>query len=1064
MKVNALAAWHKDSYDRFIHERLPQLISERLPLAGYRVEPSAERTLVVKSPQTEEEYEVTGAYSCTLVVTLSTGNGDVEVPYADIPQPDEEGLFTFDGYQRLVVPIASEEALERAEIRCVGEQACDYIEDRLIHAPADLPWDEPLARSWLPLGQWLHDFLRNGLPWSRDPSGPTGPLTTAHYIDALNWLAKHTHLRRVIIPERTRVHHPSERGRVCPFEVPEGPNIGRVLTVANGADIRDGKLEPGDDSPEAGLGLTALMVPFIEHNDANRQLMGVNMMRQWCVPPDPEPALVQTGNEPDARDFWCGRNLLTAFVSWGVDTFDDGIVVSESCAKRLGFPHPLEPGDKLSNRHGSKGTVSRILPDAEMPHLADGTPVELAFSFMGCHTRLNFGQIREAVLGRIARAEGAPAIVPPFDAPDQSELCERLAKAGLPGSGMESLCMGRNGDRLQRPGTVGWVYWGKTNHLARHKLHATVESERPQMQGELEYLMLRDIGAIENLREHYNTCGAWRPDSGTLAGRVAAGAIEQAGVPTPMFAELMARLRVAGIVAEIDNGKLRFRFRGPEDGAVKLARPVPHPWLPEHELTAVGKPEDVSGNAAQKLADGALDDQFAALRDANTKLERMVKGGVPEGLAHSASQELQDRFRDLCDALLSHKHLRFRGQVLFSGRAVISPGAQLAVDQVGIPDAMAWTLFGPLVARETGDKDGVASRSECAARALDAVMARSWVLLERAPTLLPTSFLAFHPVRCPGSVVRVNVLFCRPMNADFDGDQAAVFLPLTELAQREAGELLSMAGHLRRDAGLLPSFVPNNAPVWGLAALSLTQEGRDAINACAGITVATPEGFVNRAALVDAMQVLLERDGAAQMLNTLDRLVRRGIAEAKAAGPSISPFIGASIDLPPVPGTDDLDAWNEYIELITDTIASRTDFSDPDLGPQLLAVKTHARGSLSHLVRLVAAYGVADYGRETPVAIPHCFAEGLEWQEALEAVVGARVGLAEIADQYGEGMHVRAAYGAREPNLSQSFNVLARGMRAMHPGMVFARAAATGEVDPLTDLDSRLFVGLPPVE
>src|SRR5581483_8713670 len=160
---------------------------------------------------------------------------------------------------------------------------------------------------------------------------------------------------------------------------------------------RDGKLIVVDPRPEATLGLTASMIPFLEHTSMPRLTMGANMMRQWLVPPDPEPALVRTGSEPDTPEFWCGRNLLTAYISWGADTFEDAIVISESCAKRFGSAQPIEPGDKLGNRHGTKGIVSRIVPDDEMPHLADGTPVELIFSFMGLYTRMSIGQLREAV-------------------------------------------------------------------------------------------------------------------------------------------------------------------------------------------------------------------------------------------------------------------------------------------------------------------------------------------------------------------------------------------------------------------------------------------------------------------------------------------------------------------------------------------------------------------------------------------------------------------------------------------------------------------------------------------
>ncbi|KKK83909.1 hypothetical protein LCGC14_2788660, partial [marine sediment metagenome] len=224
------------------------------------------------------------------------------------------------------------------------------------------------------------------------------------------------------------------------------------------------------------------MIPLLEHDDPNRLLMGANMMRQQMVPDEPEPALVRTGNEPDEPGFWCGRNLLTAFVSWGGDTFDDGIVVSASAAAKLDFPNPLEPGDKLSNRHGTKGTVARILPDEQMPHLPDGSAVELIFSFIGCHTRLNFGQIREAILGRIARATGKPIICPPFQAPSADRIRAWLTEAGLDESGMEVLTDGKDGPALQRPSTVGWVYWGKLHHLAIEKIHATDAQQIPGYQ------------------------------------------------------------------------------------------------------------------------------------------------------------------------------------------------------------------------------------------------------------------------------------------------------------------------------------------------------------------------------------------------------------------------------------------------------------------------------------------------------------------------------------------------------------------------------------------------------
>jgi len=109
----------------------------------------------------------------------------------------------------------------------------------------------------------------------------------------------------------------------------------------------------------------------------------------------------------------------------------------------------------MANRHGIKGCISRVLPDDEMPHLSDGTPIELIFSPFGIQTRMNLGQLREAVAGRLAKAEGRPRRVNPFQAPGIEEIQDQLEQAGLPPDGMEYLTDGKDGRRLDRPSTVG---------------------------------------------------------------------------------------------------------------------------------------------------------------------------------------------------------------------------------------------------------------------------------------------------------------------------------------------------------------------------------------------------------------------------------------------------------------------------------------------------------------------------------------------------------------------------------------------------------------------------------
>ena len=1037
MSIHLPTAWHKRSFDRFLQDRLPQLLAERLPLTSYQV------------------YS-TGRHTCRISIALASASGDIEVEYANLPQPDEDGLFETEGEPKVVTPLASTEELDIAEIRCVGEQLYDYVKGRLGQSPPDLPWDVELARAWLPLDTWLGDFFQ----------GTTERFSTVHKLEATNWLARQTHLRRLMVPDREQVIAAGQMGRVCPFETPEGPNIGHILTVAVGAEIREGKLVILDERPASGLALSASMIPFLEHNDANRLLLGANMMRQWLAQPDPEPALVQTGNEPDAPGFWAGRNLLTAFVSWGADTTFDGIAVSESAARRFSAPHPLEPGDKLSNRHGTKGVVSRILPDDEMPHLPDGTPVDLAFSFSGLHVRMNFGQIREAVMSRIARTEGRPAIVPPFQAPGEDELCRRLSQAGLPESGMETLTLGGGGPRLHRPSTVGWIYWGRTSHLARGKLRVAVAGT--QAQGELETYALRDLGAYENLREALHTRSVRRQGAGDLAARVASGPVEQAEPPTPMFSALVRRLEVAGIEVAIEANKLLFRLRPPGGDALKLAHPVPHPWLRERQIAEIGVHQPGDEYDARSpwypRGTGAWPvDEYALLVEANDRVARMLNSQMPEKVTRGAVAQLEARVRAFFDALLTRRHLYFFERQLFSGRTVLAPGGELRLDQVGLPDEMAWTLFGPLVIRELtqaggsppNTKEMVKSRVAQAAQALDEVMARSWVILNRAPTLTPTALLAFHPLRQPDRVIRLHPLACEILSADFDGDQAAIFVPVTEGAQREAGERLSVASHLARDPALLRALLPPPEALWGLASLGLSEEGRREIAQMTGVQVAAPKGLITQTTLGEAMERVLAREGIDETLSVLERLMRRGFEVAKASGASMSPFIGASLARPPEPVEDDLELWAAYNEELSEQIVSGTDYQDVDLGPQRIAVNIRARGR-DHLRALLGPSIVVGYADGDSLVVRHNRVQGLTPEEMYACAVGARQGLTQS--------HVRMERMVRDVRARsqpKGFTVLARARRAKRPGIVFARAAANEEIDPLLDVDSRLLVGLP---
>jgi len=657
---------------------------------------------------------------------------------------------------------------------------------------------------------------------------------------------------------------------------------------------------------------------------------------------------------------------------------------------------------------------------------------------------LNFGQIREAVLGRIARAEGTPIISPAYRAPDASHIRERLKKAGLPASGMETLML--DGKELGRPSTVGWVYWGKLFHLSKDKMRASTHPDKSCMlSAEMEYHALRDIGAYENILEYFNLRSVNHKDALQLADRVALTSPQPSSIPTPAFEGLANRLRVGGVQTDFNEGKLSFCFGPPRGPIIELARPLPHPWRRDRELTEIGV--------------SAESDEYEALESANVKAKRMIGGNMPESLVQSALAQLRDALEAFFESLVLKGHLSIRGKSTFSGKAVLSVGPELHLDQLGLAEEIAWKLFGPNVSREMGNRQEVAERTEKATKVLDGIMARSWVILNRAPTFMPTALLAFHPIRYPDRVFRINPLVCLAMNADFDGDQAAVYLPLTEAAQEEAGELLSVAGHIKREPELLRLFCPTHEAVWGLADLSRSPDGYREIEELAGIPIAAPEGYVTRNTIATALYAMRDRDGVEAALRTSELLMNRGFKAAKASGASISPFIGEDLVVPPAPEADSPQDWLDYAEACAERIASRSDFENGDIGPQILSIRSGARGNLQWLACLIGPRGAVVGMRTQPRhIIRNGLSDGMSSDEVNACVVGARSGLAKVALNY-----AARGYELRGPSIPKGFSVLSRAMRAENPGMVFANAAAAAEVDPLQDVDSRLFVGLKPL-
>lgn len=991
------APWHRESYLRFINEYLPALLDERLPLGHYAAR------------------EADGGWELT--VGLTRAAGAVQASFG-IPGCDADGVFHTNGTPRVVVPVATAARLDEGEILCVGEQLLRILEAQIAPAPAGLTWDAELLSRWLGLDAKITAFL-NGKA-NRDTQAMLG-WGTVQALDMRNPLAKLVHLRRLVVPCRnpasgspSDIVHPSEMNRTCPFETPEGPQVARVLSIARGATIRDRKLVIVGTSHAGKLGVNVATIPCFNHTDANRLLMGANMQRQWVELPNPEPALVQTGLEPAVPGFWCGRNLLTAYLSLGANSFEDAIVISASAARRLSpSPDaPLEVGDKLSNRHGQKGVISAILPDAQMPHTPDGRAVDLVFSFLGLQSRMSFGQLREGLLGLVAEAEGQTVLVPPFEGPTDDELQQRLRAKGLPEDGMQQLRDGAGGRPFARLSFAGNVYWGLTFHRSRPKL-----SLEPQTASHVLYLALREIRAADTIRDLYH--------------RQSAG--------QPVLGQLERALSDAGIVMRVGSGQAEVFLREATAEDLRLATPMPLPWLPEQQIEWVGHaPEE--------------------LREANAALEQLLSANAPARLLERAKTTLQRTLNEHFTSLLPSELLRLEGRPLHSGRAVIAPSNTDAMNQsqCGLPEALAWKLFGSMVAREVGE-EAAAARTAEATTALDRAMASQYVLLVREPAVIPSAVIAFHPVRCTGNVIRLHPLCCAMMNADHDGDEVAVYLPVTPAGQAEAAAKLTCAGHLRRDPAAIRWMVPRLDPLFGLAWLSRTETGRQQIAAIAGSDCTAGQPFVSLTSLRDAMAAYLREHGPERTLEVMHELMLLGFAAIRASGCSFNPF--AHRAMPAVPPTGSVTPAHPQpsTEASVDQVISRNDYDAHPFGPQLFAIKSGARGNTMQLAFGLMCRTIIDYDRTL-----HYFAGGalggLSPEACFMSYIGARLGIAQCNTNVASSM--RQAYGVTEPAVPQGFGAIARAMRSADPGQVFARAALMREVDPLADLDSRLLVGL----
>jgi len=220
-------------------------------------------------------------------------------------------------------------------------------------------------------------------------------------------------------------------------------------------------------------------------------------------------------------------------------------------------------------------------------------------------------------------------------------------------------------------------------------------------------------------------------------------------------------------------------------------------------------------------------------------VDALIDNSVRHGKEVTASTGQKRKLRSLAD-MLKGKQGRFRQNLLgkrvdYSGRSVIVVGPNLKLHQCGLPKNMALELFKPfviskLIAREFAHNVRSANRLIEQGRTevydiLEEVIQGHYVLLNRAPTLHRLGFQAFQPLLIEGKAIQLHPMVCAAFNADFDGDQMAVHVPLTELAQKEAREIMVSAHNLLKPASGDPVMTPDKDVVVGCYYITKMRDG-----------------------------------------------------------------------------------------------------------------------------------------------------------------------------------------------------------------------------------------------
>ncbi len=420
-----------------------------------------------------------------------------------------------------------------------------------------------------------------------------------------------------------------------------------------------------------------------------------------------------------------------------------------------------------------------------------------------------------------------------------------------------------------------------------------------------------------------------------------------------------------------------------------------------------------------RFATSDLNDLYRRVINRNNRLKRLLELGAPDIIVRNEKRMLQEAVDALIDNgrrgrpvtgpnnrslkslsdMLKGKQGRFRQNLLgkrvdYSGRSVIVVGPELKMYQCGLPKEMALELFKPFVMKRLVET-GAAGNIKTARKMVDRVRPEVWdaleivikdhpVMLNRAPTLHRLGIQAFEPVLVEGRAIKLHPLVCTAFNADFDGDQMAVHVPLSAEAQAEARFLMLAAGNLLKPSDGRPVAVPTQDMVLGSYYLTVEKPG------------ALGEGKVFR----DVNEALMAYGCNAVSLHAKIRVRRTMTIRGEEQSRLVETTVGRIIFNQPIPqdlGLVDRKTDDDMFEYEVNNIVKKKQLS------QIIdrCIKVHGPARTSEVLDAIKAQG---YKYSTRGALTVAVVDASIPPEKKQLIAEAEEKVEQVTDLYNQGL------------------------------------------------------------